>query len=356
MKGLVGWVLAAVTAVVLAGCASEPLVMRLEATAAELSRVFPPPETQEVPRYRYLGQLLGESNFRPVDGERRGSARQLLAWVVGLDEAQEQPLVLQRPQSGVVDAAGRVLVTDVSRNAVFVFDEGAGRLDLWEHASRTQRFAAPIGIALGRDGDLLVTDAELARVFRLGSDGKPLGEFGAGVLQRPAGVARDPTTGRIFVADTHAHDLKVFDDEGRLLQTWGRRGEQPGEFNFPTHLTFVNGMLIVVDTMNARVQGFDTEGRPALTFGQRGRYVGNLVRPKGVAADDEGNLYVVESMYDSLLVFDRKGQLLMHLGGNGSDAGRFHLPAGVWVDSRNRVFVADMFNGRVAVFQFLGDN
>jgi DNA-binding beta-propeller fold protein YncE len=353
---LAAWLLAAATAVLLAGCASEPLVMRLDATAAELSRVFPPPETQEVPRYRYLGQLVGESNFRPVDGERRGSARQLLAWVVGLDEAQEQPLVLQRPQSGVVDAAGRVLVTDVSRNAVFVFDEAAGRLDLWEQASRTQRFAAPIGIALGRDGDLLVTDAELARVFRLGRDGKPLGEFGAGVLQRPAGIARDPMTGRIFVADTHAHDLKVFDDEGRLLQTWGGRGEQPGEFNFPTHLTFVNGMLMVVDTMNARVQGFDAEGRPALTLGQRGRYVGNLVRPKGVAADDEGNLYVVESMYDSLLVFDRKGQLLMHLGGNGSDAGRFYLPAGVWVDSRNRVFVADMFNGRVAVFQFLGGN
>jgi len=26
------------------------------------------------------------------------------------------------------------------------------------------------------------------------------------------------------------------------------------------------------------------------------------------------------------------------------------------VDSRNRVFVADMFNGRIAVFQFLGGN
>lgn len=356
MNGLVGRVLAAAIAVVLAGCASEPLVMRLEASPADLARVFPPPETQEIPRYRYLGQLVGESNFRPAEGERRGTARRLLAWVVGLDEAQEQPLVLQRPQSGVVDAAGRVLVTDVSRNAVFVFDEAAGRLDLWEHASRAERFAAPIGIALGRDGELLVADAELGRVFRLGPDGKPRGEFGAGVLQRPAGVATDAKTGRVFVADTHAHDIKVFDSEGRLVQTWGRRGEQQGELNFPTHLTFVNGMLMVVDTMNARVQGFDTEGRPALTLGQRGRYVGNLVRPKGVAADDEGNLYVVESMYDTLLVFDRKGQLLMHLGGNGSDAGRFYLPAGVWVDSRNRVFVADMFNGRVAIFQFLGGN
>ena len=347
---------ALLAAALLVGCASEPLVMRLEATAAESGRLFPPPETQEVPRYRYLGQLGGESNFVPVDGQRRSTARQVLGWLLGLDEASEQPLQLQRPQSGVVDAAGRILVTDVSRRAVFVFDEAGGRLDLWEQASARERFAAPIGIALGRDGELLVSDAELGRVFRLAPDGKPRGEFGAGVLQRPAGVARDPRSGRVFVADTHAHDVKVFDSEGRLLQTWGRRGEEPGELNFPTHLTIVNGTLMVVDTMNARVQGFDAEGRPALTLGQRGRYVGNLVRPKGVAADDEGNLYVVESMYDTLLVFDPKGQLLMHLGDTGSDAGRFYLPAGVWVDSRNRVFVADMFNARVAVFQFLGGN
>jgi DNA-binding beta-propeller fold protein YncE len=108
--------------------------------------------------------------------------------------------------------------------------------------------------------------------------------------------------------------------------------------------------------MNARVQGFDAEGRAVLRFGQRGLYVGNLVRPKGVAADDEGNVYVVESMHDTLLVFDPKGTLLMSLGGTGQDVGRFYLPAGVWIDSRNRVFVADMFNGRVAVFQFLGGN
>jgi hypothetical protein len=77
-----------------------------------------------------------------------------------------------------------------------------------------------------------------------------------------------------------------------------------------------------------------------LGFGERGLYVGNLVRPKGVAADDEGNFYVVESMHDTLLVFDREARLLMSLTGSDNEAGHFYLPAGVWVDRRNRVFVA----------------
>jgi DNA-binding beta-propeller fold protein YncE len=351
--------LTAAAAVALAGCASEPRVMQLEGVPADTARLWPAPQTQEVPRYRYLGQLVGERNFRAANGTQgtegtEGSARKLWSWIAGLGETAELPVVLQRPQSGVVDAQGRVLVTDVSRNAVFVFDEAAGRLEVWDQATPTQRFAAPIGIVQGRGGELLVVDAELARVFRLGRDGKPLGEFGAGLLTRPTGITRDAQRGRVFVADTQAHDIKVFDDNGQLLARWGQRGSGPGELNHPTHLAFSDNTLIVCDSSNARVQGFDPQGRATLRFGQRGLYVGNLVRPKGVAADDEGNVYVVESMHDTLLVFDREGRLLMSLGGTGSEVGRFFLPAGVWVDTRNRVFVADMFNGRIAVFQFLG--
>jgi DNA-binding beta-propeller fold protein YncE len=355
MNRCAGLWLTLAAAALLAGCAAEPRVMQLEGGPVDAAPLFPAPQTQEVPRYRYLGQLVGEGNFRSANGNRT-AARKLFDWVTGLAGEPDRPVVLQRPQAGVVDAAGRVLVTDVSRNAVFVFDQAGGRLDLWERATPTQRFAAPIGIALGRAGQVLVADAELGAVFRLAPDGAPLGAIGAGVLQRPTGVARDPVRGRIFVADTQAHDIKVFDDDGALLARWGQRGAGPGELNYPTHLAFSDGTLIVCDSMNARVQGFDSEGRPTLRIGERGLYVGNLVRPKGVAADGEGNLYVVESMHDTLLVFDRQGRFLMPVGGTGRDPGRFYLPAGVWVDAHDRVFVADMFNGRVAVFQFLGGN
>jgi DNA-binding beta-propeller fold protein YncE len=349
--------LAALALVLLAGCAAEPMVMKLDATGtAESARLFPGPETQEVPRYRYVGQLQGETNFHPKDASSRSTGRKLLALIAGLDDAPERPLMLLRPQSGIVDKAGRVLVTDVGRNAVFVFDEAAGKLSVWTKATRSVPFESPIAIALGRDGDLLVTDSELGRVFRLAPDGTPIGEFGAGVLQRPTGIVRDAQGGRIYVADTTGHDIHVFDDEGRQVATWGRRGDAPGELNYPTHLALSEGVLLVTDSMNARIQGFDREGKVVLRFGQRGMYVGNLVRPKGVAADDEGNLYVVESMHDTLLVFDRGGRLLMSLAGTDGESGRFYLPAGVWVDGRSRVYVADMFNGRVAVFQFLGGN
>jgi len=210
-------------------------------------------------------------------------------------------------------------------------------------------------VALGAQGEVLVSDAELGLVVRLAADGNPVGTIGAGLLRRPTGIARDAKSGWLYVADTQAHDVKVFDGSGALVRTIGERGEDGGQFNYPTYVSLARGELYVTDSMNARVQVFDAgSGQYRREVGKRGLFVGNLVRPKGVAVDSESNVYVIESYYDNLLVYNAGGEFLMPLGGTGSSTGRFFLPAGVWTDERNRVFVADMFNGRVVVFSFLG--
>ena len=345
--------LAIALAMGLTACAQTPSVMRYEVDGIDAGRIWPPAQTRESPRYRLTGQLYGEGNFSS-SGDGRGAIFKTIRWVVGLDERSLDPIVLQRPQSGMVDEARRVLVTDISRQAILVFDEAGGRLDVWDRASKGTRFVAPIAVAQGAGGQILVTDAELKRVFRLSSTGEPLGDFGAGVLKRPTGIARDAASRQVFVADIHAHDIKVFDDDGNLLRTIGRSGGAPGELSYPTHLALAEGKLYVADTMNARVQVFDLAGKALLQVGQRGLYLGNLVRPKGVAVDAEGNIYVVESYHDHLLVFDKTGRFLMAIGGTGKANAEFYLPAGVWTDRDNRIFVADMFNGRVVIFQFLG--
>lgn len=340
------------TFLLLQGCAETHLTMRLTDSGQGEARVWP--VSPDKPRYRYLGQLTGEENFKPENEQPRSTAVKVFEWLVGLAGGNAERTVLQRPQNGTVDAEGRVFVTDASRRAVYVFDKPAGALQIWDWARENIRFEAPAGIALGANGDVLVTDAELHAVFRLNRDGKPVGEFGLSVLKRPTGLARDAQTGLIYVADTYAHDIKVFDDSGRLLKLIGQRGDADGEFNFPTYLAIAGKQLYVTDTMNARIQIFDADGNWLSKFGKRGLYVGNLVRPKGLAVDREGNIYMTESLYDQLLVYNSQGQPLLALGGTGKAVGEFYLPAGVWTDNQDRIYVADMFNGRIVVLQFLG--
>lgn len=343
-------------ALLLSACAGpQPVRGRLHLgmdDAPEGTRLLWPPEP-EVPRYLYTGTLTGEPNFRR-EAATAGLLLRLGRWVAGLDGSGSAPLVLQRPGALVGDEAGRLYVGDASRQAVFVFDEAAGELLLWEQAAPGLRFVSPAGLATA-PGRLFVADAELGAVFVLDARGEPLATWGRGQLQRPTGLARDPASGQLYVADTMAHDVKVFGAGGELLRVIGRRGTAPGEFNFPTHLAFAQGELYVTDTLNHRVQVFSAGGQVLQRqLGQRGLVLGNLVRPKGVGVDGEGNVYVVESYHDSLLVFSARGEFLLPIGGTGTATGRFYLPAGVWVDTRNRVHIADMFNGRVVTFQFLG--
>lgn len=343
---------------ILGGCAGAPqkteFKLGLDARPDTKRLMWPPEKLGEVPRYFYAGELTGENNFVKAEPEV-GAVKNVIARFFDILIGVEAPLVLDRPQAGVVDETGRILVTDIGRASVFVFDEKQGKLSVWEKATGITGFIAPVGIATGPEGQVFVADAELALIARLDRDGNTLEPIGKGQLQRPTGLAYEPKTGRLFVADTPAHQIKVFNLNGELLSTIGDHGEGPGEFNYPTHIAVLLEKLYVSDTLNARVQVMSTPtGRYLGSLGKRGLFLGNLVRPKGVATDSEHNIYVVESYHDYLLVYNRKGEFLLPIGGVGSGPGNFHLPAGVWVDQRNRVFVADMLNGRVAVFQFLG--
>ena len=345
----------AALASLLAACASAPQEMTwfpAERVPAEPAGWPPPPEPR---RLVYAGELVGESNFRRSEGARESSAGRLLRWIVGLGGERRNVVELVRPQTGTVDSRGRVLVTDAGREGVLVFDEPAGKLDAWNDAGDGVAFRSPVGIVEAGDGSVLVADSELGYVVRLDADGNPVGEFGRGALSRPTGLARDPETGDIYVADTAAHDIKVFDEAGRLLRTLGGPGTGAGQFNGPTHLCFTGRHLYVADTLNARVQVLAPDGSVISTIGQRGLFLGNMVRPKGVTADRDGNVYVIESYYDHLLVFSGTGELLLPIGGSGGGAGQFFLPAGAWTDHGHRLFVADMFNGRVVVLDYIGE-
>ena len=339
-----------ISMLLLSACATDPAVLKFE--SGGVSKIWP--EEPEVPRYKFVGVLTGENNLVT---EHESSVTRFFKWLVGLTGSSAKT-VLQRPQTGFVDEQRqRIIVTDISRQAIFVFDAINGELVLWERAEKESNtnFKAPIGIVPADNGDILVADAELAKIIRLDSEGRPLGSFGYGKLVRPTGLARDPESKLVYVSDTHAHDIKVFNDDGELIDVIGERGEKNGQFNFPTHLAISKDKLYVTDSMNSRVQVLSLDGEFLNKFGKRSLFVGDMVRPKGITVDSEGNIYVVESYYDFLLVYNKSGKFLLPVGGTGSGIGQFYLPAGVWSDSSDRIYVADMFNGRVVIFQYLGN-
>ncbi len=343
----------AVTLLFISGCAQIPAVFDYQPfDEATDEMVWPDPP--EIARYRYVGQLTGEENFPRPGEETLNAGAKFLRWLVGLAGKDEAPVILQRPQGVVTDGQGRIFVSDVSRQAVYMFDTRQAKLQVWNLAAEELGFELPIGLAIGAAGELLVADASLQLVARLDQNGKPLGVFGLEELRHPTGLARDPKRGRLYVADRGANNIKVYSDAGELLFEFGQFGEDEGQLNGPTYLFWYQEQLYVTDTLNSRIQVFSPDGKYVTGFGQRGLYLGDLPRPKGIAVGQDGKIYVVESYYDYLLVFNHKGEFLLPIGGSGHEIGQFYLPAGVWVEN-TYVYVADTFNGRVMIFEYLGD-
>ena len=261
---------------------------------------------------------------------------------------------LQKPFAVEIDDQGRILVTDPAVPALFRFDRKNRKLDVFGTRGRTL-LKLPLGLGLSRDGKILVADAALKQVIVLDGEGSFAGSYGGpGDLENPTDVAVSADGRTVFVADSKAHRIAVFDvATGKLERTFGRRGKGDGEFNFPTALAIgPEGDLYVVDQASARVQIFAQSGEYLDGFGGRGIAYGAFVRPKDVAVDEAGIVYVPDAAFNNLQLFDDELRLLMFVGEGGSGPGQFQQAAAVAVRG-DEIVVVDQLNRRVQVFRYL---
>ena len=67
--------------------------------------------------------------------------------------------------------------------------------------------------------------------------------------------------GRIYVLEAQSREVRVFDQAGRHVRSFGRSGAGPGEFRNPTTLAWMaDDRLVVVDPGGGRYSLFDTAG------------------------------------------------------------------------------------------------
>jgi DNA-binding beta-propeller fold protein YncE len=261
-----------------------------------------------------------------------------------------------RPFAVAADGAGRIVVADPDARCVHIFDTQNVRYERLTDAGG-QPFASPVGVASGPDGRLYISDSRLGLVFRYAGKGEWDEPLGTGSeLQRPTGLAFHERLGLLYVVDTGAHRILVFNSEGERVREIGRRGTGDGEFNYPVAVAVgPRGRLYVTDAMNFRVQILGAAGEHIRSFGQGGTSPGDLDKAKGIAVDEDGHIYLAEALHDVVHVYDQTGQLLTVIGGTGKGAGQFWLPSGIHIDHEGRILIADSANGRVQILRYLGD-
>jgi DNA-binding beta-propeller fold protein YncE len=336
---LVGVLLAGVTS---SGCRYEPRPL--------FSPLDPPivwPPAPMPPRVRYVGQLTSSTD---VERPRRGLQR-LGELLVGGRPVEK----LYNPRAVMITPDGdRAWVADPGTRCVHLFDLAGRQYMKVTHAGEVP-LLSPVDVCPGPAGSMYVCDSENVAIFQLSDR---TGSLQAVLrlppeLVRPVAVRFDAASEQLFVVDAPAHDVKVLGTDGSLRRVIGRRGDAPGEFNYPSAIVNDGDRIWVVDSGNHRVQCLRRTGDPVAAFGQEGDAPGDLAWPKGIAVDGSGHVYVVDARFENVQVFDRAGRLLLYFGHEGAGPGEFWLPSGITIDSHNRIWICDSYNQRLQVFEYM---
>ena len=72
-------------------------------------------------------------------------------------------------------------------------------------------------------------------------------------LQLPRGISADEQ-GNVYVVDAFAFDIVEISSEGKIVERYGERGVELGQFNFPNDVDALGDRLVVADKDNNRVQ------------------------------------------------------------------------------------------------------
>jgi len=216
----------------------------------------------------------------------------------------------------------------------------------------------PTGISVHKDGRLFVADTHYHRVAIFSPDGRLIGEFGKygqepGCFIYPTDVAFSPD-GRIFVSEYGGNDrISIFTADGDFLSSFGSPGDAEGQFSRPAAMCVdeARGRLYVADACNHRIAMYNLDGRLTGYFGTAGRGPGELRYPYGLSLLPDGTIVVCEYGNNRIQLFNPQGESLAVYGQAGRELGRLAYPWSVAVDPHRRAYVIDAGNNRIQVWQ-----
>jgi len=253
-----------------------------------------------------------------------------------------------------------------NKNGLVVLDQGGGfiiNIDTIKQKvdrimdDNDQIFQSLVGICGFKNNNFLFTDSRQNHVYLYDYFNNSVALLNKNIIiDQPTGIAYNHNNGEIWVLETLQHRIVVMDENGNFLRYIGKRGEEDGQFNFPTFICIdKNGLIYVIDSMNFRLQILDSSGKFLKSFGEAGDASGFFARPKGVAVDSYGHIYVVDALFNSVQIFDKDGQFLYYFGKKGNQQGEFLLPTGIFIDSNDFIYVADSFNSRIQIFRIISN-
>lgn len=220
----------------------------------------------------------------------------------------------------------------------------------------------PSDVAVGKQNRIYVLDGTHGQVKVFNDQGTFIFSFGSkgagkSQLMNPLGLDID-NSGNIYVADSGNHRIQIFSQDGQWISSFDLIREPGSNPPDPTDVAVCNAKdrCYVVDNDNHKILMFNKKGSKSLgQWGKRGQVLGKFRYPFSATVSKEGAVAVVDLLNTRVQVFNPDGKFLHLVGSWGVDRGNFYRPKGVAIDKNNRIFVSDSVLGVVQIFDPQGN-
>ena len=178
---------------------------------------------------------------------------------------------------------------------------------------------------------------------------RPVLSFGEQILKYSWGVAVSEQD-EIAVSDVGNNKIHLFKSDGTHVKSFGGKGAQHGEFDWPCGTAYHGDNIIVAEQNNHRVQVLNRQGGYLRHFGGKGSLDHQLNYPTGLSIDSDGNIIVADRLNKLIKIFSADGQFLHKLGTEGSFTEPYHC-----IQHDNYFIVSDSDNHSVKLFDRKGN-
>jgi DNA-binding beta-propeller fold protein YncE len=282
--------------------------------------VYPlPPDTA---RFQYLTSISNSSDI----SKKRTSFEK---FVTGEETVVTE---LNKP-FGISVATGKIYVADVGSGGIAIIDLVEGSYELFIPTGKG-KLLSPVNCCVDWEGNLYVADIGRRKIIVFDRNRKYLNSFGEEGEFYPTDVFALGKT--IWVCSTRDHSIYKYNDAFKLINSFPEL--EPGDDGYlyqPKNIWVSDKKIYVSDFGGFQVKVFDHDGTYLSSIGSEGTSIGQFARPKGVAADKEGNVFVVDAAFQNVQIFNKDNQVLMFFGGPYQAHGDMYMPAGIEVDYLN---------------------
>lgn len=251
-------------------------------------------------------------------------------YVYATTRKQGYPVAVFAPDGSFVKYLGRDTEVIESHGVSVDSERNVWITDDWGHVARK----------FNQNGDLIMTIG----AFKCPSDtginniipGTRLSFYTerrlAGPFNRPTRIV-EASNGHLFASDGYGNSaVHEFSHDGKLLNTWGGLGDEPGHFGI-VHSIWIDarGNILIADREFDRIQIFSQKGELL-------KVIDNLMYPSDVCADD--NYIYVAEREGRVSIFDYDYNLKAQIGYWVSPL----IPHSMAVDRHGNIFLGLLFD------------